>query len=393
MYKNTRFGSLMKCLSRRMTENAIKHHNSDKGCKGFTTWNHLVSMVYGQISGARSLRELEVGFNSQSRHHYHLGCREIKRSTLSDANTKRSCEVFKDLCGDLISQAHRKVRSEVQSLLYLLDSSPITLKGLGYDDWAVDNGTSRTQGLKLHLMIEAKQAVPVWIDLTAPNVNDIQKGREIEIEKSATYVFDKGYCDYNWWFDIHSAGATFVTRFKRNAGITVINQRDIPEEASDVILSDNVVTFKNKRPGGKRINHYYGQDLRQIIVPREDKERPLIIATNDMKSSALQIAALYKRRWEIELFFKWIKQNLKIKKFLGRSENAVKIQIYTALITYLLAQTYRNQSGYTNTLRMFIALLRSGLFQQPDIDYRLHKRRKYREAISLSMQEIGRAHV
>lgn len=385
MYRNTRFVSLMKGLSRKMVEQAVNQYQSDKACKGFNSWRHLVSMIYGQLSGARSLRELEAGFNNQSRHHYHLGCKEIKRSTLSDANSKRSYEVFKCICEHLISQAHKKFKTEASELLYLLDSSPISLKGLGYDNWSLDNKTCRTQGLKLHVMIEANKEMPVWIQTTAPNINDIDTGRQVTIEESATYIFDKGYYDYNWWFRIETKGAKFVTRFKSNAGLNIVETKNIPDEAKEKILEDSVVTFKNKRPGGKRKNDYYGTNLRKIVVQRDDK-KPMVIATNDMQSSALEIADLYKRRWGIELFFKWIKQNLKIKQFLGRNENAVKIQLYTALITYLLARIYKEKSGFEESFKLFIAVLRVGLFQQPETEYKVHKRRKREEAEFYSMQ-------
>jgi IS4 transposase len=178
----------------------------------------------------------------------------------------------------------------------------------------------------------------------------------------------------------------FVTRFKRNAGIDIVRQRKIPKDADLSILEDAEVTFRNKHPSGKRINHYHGTSLRRVVVSRPDSKEPLILATNDFKRSAEEIATLYKKRWEIELFFKWLKQNLKIKKFLGRSENAVKTQIYTALITYMLMHMYRTRNGMKHSLKMCLASLRSGLFQRPEVEQKIAYRRRKRRLEMQSLQ-------
>lgn len=383
MYRNTRFGALMKGLSRPAFEKIVAHYQADKHQKGFRCWDQLMAMIYGQLSGCRSLRELETGFNSQPLHHYHLGTRSIKRSTLSDANAKRSSEVFAQVCAELLGQMSRSLRNELKDLLYLIDSTPIPLKGLGFDDWAGANRSDRTQGLKVHLMIEHSQALPVHAQFTPANVNDIEVGRTLPIESGSTYVFDKGYCDYNWWFRIHQGKAFFVSRFKKNAGINVVRSMQPRGEVSADILEDSVVEFKNRHPGGQRINHYYGTELRKVVVNRPDKSTPLVLVTNDFNRTADEIALRYKQRWGIELFFKWLKQNLKIKQFLGRSENAVKIQIYTALITYMLVYLYHHRQALKTTLRMCLVELKTGLFQRPAIeDEMIRKRRQLDKAYS-----------
>ena len=301
----------------------------------------------------------------------------IKRSTLADANRKRNVEAFKELCNGLLQQTHRRVRKDCQDLLYLLDSTPIQLKGYGYD-WAEATRAARTQGLKLHLLYAPQAEVPVYANISTPNVNDIEDAQHLAIEASATYVFDKGYCDYNWWHAIDQQAAIFITRFKRNASLIKVNDRPVPAEQGDIILEDSEVRFKNKHPGGGRINHYQAT-LRRIVVHRPDKDEPLILATNDLERPAGEIAALYKKRWGIELFFKWIKQNLKIKRFLGRSDNAVRIQLLTALIAYLLIDMYRRRQGITTSLHLLVAELSVTLFQRPQIEayvsHRYHRRR------------------
>ena len=378
MYRNTRFGDVMKGLERGTFEKIVRDFEADKHSKGFRCWDQLIAMVYAQLSGCRSLREVETGFNSQTAHHYHLGSRPIKRSTLADANTKRSSEVYERVCQHLLQQAHRQVRRDVSELLYLIDASPIPLKGLGFDEWTRETHSHRTQGLKVHMVLAPDVGLPVFTEITAPNVSDVEVGREVVLEEGATYVFDKGYCDYNWWYRIHCNNSIFVTRLKKNAGIEQVESRAVPAAQAGVVLEDALVTFKHKHPGGGRCNDYHGTAFRRVVIAREGKSTPLILATNDLERSAKELGDLYKRRWEIELFFKWLKQNLKIKQFLGRSENAVKIQLYTAIITYLLVSLYRRRHGIKESLKLCLVTLRSGLFQRPEIEHRRHRKRRER---------------
>jgi IS4 transposase len=385
MYRNTRFGELMKGLPHGTFQKITKDYQVDKHSKGFKGWDHLLAMVYGQLSGCQSLRELEASFNHQSAFHYHLGTRPVRRSTLSEANSKRSSEAFSAVCATLMAQAHRKLRKDVRDLLYLIDSSPIPLKGLGYDDWTASNCSNRTQGLKMHMMIEGNHHAPILTCITPPNINDVDIGKVINIESGATYVFDKGYCDYNWWYQMHEQRAIFITRFKKNAAIEVVSQREIPE--SDTITrEDTIVRFKNRRPRGLRRNDYRETELRKVVIERPDKGTPLILATNDLERPAQEIAALYKQRWGIELFFKWLKQNLKIRRFLGRSENAVKIQIYTAVITYLLIHLYRQKNGIKQTMKLLTVTLRATLFQRTELEYVRERRRRKQHKELLDLQ-------
>lgn len=375
MYRNTRFGELLKGLSRGSFEKTVDQFQADKYSKGFRCWDQLVAMIYGQVSGCRSLRELEAGFNSQSIHHYHLGTRSIKRSTLADANAHKDVRVYEQTCKLLLSAMHRQVRKECSDMLYLLDSTPIPLKGLGYDRWTKENKTHRTQGLKAHMMIASTQGAPVYLDITPPNVNDVVAGHSIELEPGATYVFDKGYCDYNWWYQFTEKKAWFVTRFKSNAGLKLERELKVLSKDKGTILKDEIVAFKNRRPGGNRINQHYDTPLRRITVSREGKA-PLVLATNDMKRPATQIAELYKSRWDIELFFKWLKQNLKIKQFLGRSENAVRLQIYIAIITYCLMWCYRKTQGLGASMHLCLAALKTSMFQRPEMERKVMRRRQ-----------------
>jgi IS4 transposase len=364
---------ILKALPRGAFDRIVNSHQAEKHSKGFGCWDQLVAMVYAQLSGASSLRVLETGFNSQSTHHYHLGTAPIRRSTLSDANVKRKAEVFSETAQLLMSQAKRSLRRECEELLYLLDSTSITLKGRGFDTWTSGNGTRNTQGIKLHILYAGNEEIPIHQSFTAPNINDIDEGVKLKIEAGAVYVFDKGYCDYNWWNQINAQKAFFVTRFKRNAALKVESVLPIPTEDADAILKDEIVRFANLHPRGGRKNHYQ-ESLRRVTIARHGND-PLVLATNDLDCSATVIAQRYKERWGIELFFKWIKQHLRIKNFLGRNENSVRIQILTALITYLLLALYRKAQNYAGSLWILLAEVRATLFQRPAIEAERYRRR------------------
>jgi IS4 transposase len=374
MFRISRFKEILNPLPRHAFDTMVRKHQSDKYSKGFNSWSHLVAMLYAQFSGTCSLRTLEAGFNSQSHHHYHLGVDHLKRTTLADANSRRDPEVFADLARSLIGQVKRQARRQIQEGLHLLDSSSFTLKGRGFDAWTLDNRNRFTQGIKLHLLFDEGTASPLAYSFTPANVNDRDEAVKIKLESGAIYVFDKGYCDYTWWHDIDRVGAQFVTRFKGNAALKTLEKRPIPEADSDLILKDETVLFSNQHLRGGRKNPYR-QPLRRVTVARPDHDRPLVLATNDLISPASVIAQRYKARWQIELFFKWIKQHLKIKTFLGRSEKAVKTQILTALIAYLLLLIHRLTTGSKTSLWLLFNELRSTLFSRPQIDSVLRQRR------------------
>ena len=197
-------------------------------------------------------------------------------------------------------------------------------------DWAKSNG--RIRGMKAHVVYDPGRDLPQILDITDANVNDAQIGREIEIEPGLTYVFDKGYCHYGWWTAIAAAGAFFVTRPKSNMGLTVETERQYGPSRGQgfTVIADEEVVFSSKGDSKLPVR------LRRIEVVRDEDKKMVVVISNDMKRSAVEIAQAYKFRWQIELLFRWLKQHLKIRKFLGTSPNAVKLQIYAAMIAYIL---------------------------------------------------------
>ena len=385
MFSISRFSELLKLLPRNEFNRAVKQHKADQSCKSFTSWRHLLAMVYVQLSGQKSLRTLEQGFNAQSSHHYHLDCQAVHRSTLSDANQHEGrAKAFEQFATTLMAQAPRKLRGEGTELLRLLDSTSITLKGPGYDEWVKHTRTERARGIKLHVLLGLPEQAPLAASTTAANVNDIEYASQMELQRGVIYVFDKGYCNYSWWWKIQQEGSRFVTRFKSNARLEVVEAREIPKAARGVILKDERVRFANKHPGGGRRNPYT-QVLRRIEVARKDKPA-LVLATNDLKSAALKIAERYKARWQIELFFKWIKQHLRVKQMVGESYSAVRIQLFTALIAYLMVALYRKAYGIKTSLWLLLAELCSTLFQRPNSEWDRHRRAREQQADFASRQ-------
>lgn len=361
MSKISTFCAVLKAIPHRSFDESVARHHADKFCKRFNHWDHMVAMLYAQLSGAPSLRVLELSFNSHLTHHRALGAEAVRRSTLADANERRAGEVFDDAAAWLITQVSRKLRQDSKELMCLLDSTSITLKGREFDRWTLDNRTRNTQGIKLHLLLDTSTQSPTWYRFSAPNVNDVEQAGCVPLQPDGLYVFDKGYCDFNWWKKIDATGAYFVTRFKSNAALAIQEEQPIPADERDVIMRDEIVRCKRKYVGKYRVNSY-DKPLRRIVVRRPDKSTPLVLATNDLDARASDIAQRYRERWAIELFFKWVKQHLEIKSFFGRSANAVHNQVVTALISYLLVALYRQTHRLNCTMWEALSLISANLF-------------------------------
>jgi len=365
MFSISRIHEVLQSVPRGAFNRIVQQHQADRYTKGFGCWQQLLAMVYVQLSGAKSLRELEMGFNAHPNQHYHLNARGVRRTTLADANSRRSPLVFADLLQLLIAQAGRGARGQREELLYLLDATRVPL-GAG--------------AIKLHVLLDANTEAVAAASITPGNVNDITEARKLVIEPAATYVFDRGYCHYNWWHQIDGAQARWVSRFRRDARLNYLHERTVSGE----ILRDSIVAFALRTPRGGHRNSY-STPLRRIEVRRPD-QAPLVLATNDLSSPAEHIAALYKRRWQIELLFKWIKQHLQIGRFVGRNENAARIQLLTALIAYMLVLLLKVRSSFTASLWMLLAQLRHNLFQRPRTEETYWRRRKRRQLYIESVQ-------
>ena len=367
-FKISSFQQLLKPLDRRQMDRIVDRHAGDRGVgRGSGAWTcqrHLKALLFAQLGGLNSLREIEHGLEAGAASLYHLDLRPARRTTLSDASARRPVAVFRDICQLLMAQASRRLKQEGEALIRLLDSTPIQLRDPRFNWVEADN---RTTGLKVHVLYDPRARHPVALDISSPRLSDIAAGRQIELMAGTTYVFDKAYTDYDWWYQIEQAQGFFVSRLKNN-----VHRRQVMEQeaSGEAILADRRLKIGHKGPRGGKLNPLFDTDLREIVVDRPGKD-PLHLVTNDLVSSATKIADLYKERWQIELFFKWIKQNLKIKSFLGRSQNAIKIQIYVAIIAFLLLRMFNadHKAVFKHGLTALKTRLKLALFN-PFIPFR-----------------------
>lgn len=366
-YLRSAFSRLLEPLDRRMVRRAVDKYDGNRGVgEGDGAWTcqrHLKTLLFAHVAGLTSLREMTQALSARPSALYHLGLRPPKRSTLSDASAGRPAGVFGDVARHLMGALGRKLRAQGGDLIELIDASPIPVK----DERIVwPEQDSRTRGLKLYAHYDGAAQCPVVFALASPRCADLSFARTQALKAGVTYVFDKGFTDYGWWQQICTTGATFITRLKANA-----HRRDICEVQGPFkapILADRRLKLGHKAPRGGADNALYDTALREVVVARQGKPA-MILITNDFDRSPDQIAALYKQRWQIELFFKWIKQNLKIKQFWGRSENAVKIQLYVALIAFVLLRWLKDAAAraHKGSLKDLTARLKCALFDPIDL--------------------------
>jgi hypothetical protein len=359
-HKNSVFHDLLKHVPWDAFERLVAEHQADKHIRRLSTKSQFLALLYGQLSGAVSLRETVAALESHSCRLYHVGAKSVSRSTLSDANALRPCAVFSDLFATMVGQAHRGLRRAIGEATYLIDSTGLRLSGAG-SEWA--RFSANACGAKVHVVYDADAERPIYAAVTAANVNDITAAKAMPIEAGATYVFDLGYYDYGWWAKLDVAGCRIVTRFKTHTPLAVIAEQSVPEGSN--ILSDRIGLLPQRQKRSRK--NPFSDPVREIQVKIETG-KILRILCNDLDASAQEIADLYKRRWAIELFFRWVKQTLKIRHFLGVSENAVRIQIAVALIAFLLLRLAQTTQRAIKSPLTFARLVRANLMHRKRID-------------------------
>jgi hypothetical protein len=287
-----------------------------------------------------------------------LGIGKVCRSTLAEANAHRPSGLFSDLFAAFVQRAHRGLRRQLDGTTYLIDSTSVALNRHS-EHWA--RFSAEVCGAKVHVVYDPDADQPVYSAFSAANVNDITAAKAMPIEAGATYVFDLGYYDYAWWAKIDAAGCRIVTRLKRNTPLSVTREA-VPEGSN--ILSDRTGHLPARQANSRK--NPFQKEIREIRVTI-DSGKILRIMTNDLTASAQMIADLYKRRWAIELFFRWVKQTLKITRFIGASENAVRIQVAVALITFLLLRLAQATQKAVTSALAFARLVRANLMHKRDL--------------------------
>ena len=359
-HHNSVFHGVLQGVPWDVFDRLVAVHGADKRVRQLTTKSQFVALLYGQLEGASSLREIEAGLESHESRLYHLGAVAPRRSTLSEANASRPCAVFAELFAVMAARAHRPLRKSLAQTAYLIDSTSLRLDGRSLE-WA--RFSAKVCGVKLHLVYDADADRPIYAAITPARVNDITPAKAMPIEPGATYVFDLGYYDYAWWTKLDAAQCRIVTRFKRNTPLAVVEELPVP--AGGAILSDHIGHLP-QRLSNNRANPF--QDAVREVRVATESGKVLRIFCNDLDAPAQEIADLYKRRWAIELFFRWVKQTLKITRFLGTSDNAVRTQIAVALIAFLLLRLAQAaQRAITSPLR-FARLVRANLMHRRPLD-------------------------
>jgi len=326
------FAQLTDFLPRRVFDRIVDKYDGNKRVRSFTCWNQMLCMVFGQLTARDSMRDLMLSLEAHQSKYYHLGFGPtVSRRNLGTANENRNCKIFEEFAYVLITEARRSCyrndfEIDIDGNVYALDSTTIDLC-LSIFWWA--EFRKHKGGIKLHTLFDIKTSIPSFIHITTARVHDVNIMDLIAYERGSFYVADKGYTDFHRLHRINANGSFFVIRAKENLQFHRMYSRAADKTTG--VINDQV-----GRLLGYKSRNEYPEKLRRIKYYDAEHDKDLVFLTNNMELSASEIAFLYKKRWEVELFFKWMKQHLKIKSFWGTTLNAVKIQIYCAIIAYCL---------------------------------------------------------
>jgi len=359
-HHHTLLGQMLQIFPRYEFQKAVLETKAEYHSRGFSSWNHFTAMLFGQLAGQDSLRGIEAGLATQAMNLYHLGIEPIHRSTLAYANEHRTHELFKNLFFSMLSKCQviaPKHKFRFKNPLYSLDATTIDLC-LSLYNWAKFRTTKGA--VKLHVKFNHAGYLPNFAVMTTGKVHEQTVARSVPFEKQDVVVFDRGFPDFAWYATLDSKGVYFVTRAKRNIAFRIVERRDVRHLPN--ILSDQIIEFKN---------FYSKQDypnrLRRIVSKDPETGKKITILTNQLSWSARTIAAVYKERWQIELFFKTLKQQLKIKSFVGTSKNALLSQLWTALIAYLILSYLKFKSKFGWSLYTLSSILPTNLFSRRNL--------------------------
>lgn len=348
MRRNTIFLQLMQLICQYRFKKSVDRYAGDRYTKRFSCWQQLLVLLFAQAKGLTSLRDIEVSLRSQHRKWYHLGLTSVARSTLADANTNRDADILKDVFYSLLDKCRElapRHRFRFNKELYTFDSTLINVC-LSLYPWATYR--KKKGAFKLHTLYDHSGYLPSFIVLTDGRTHDINVMKDSSygvpaLSPDSILLVDRAYIDYKWLYSLTQQGLYFITRMKKNMKHTVLGQQKLPKKNS--VAADRRVHLSNYYQ-----SRYYPEPLRLVTVINPETGEPVTFMTNNFSLDAATIAELYKSRWQIETFFKWIKQNLKIKSFLGTTKNAVLTQIWAAMIYYLLLSFIKFQTKCRHSL-------------------------------------------
>jgi hypothetical protein len=355
------FSQLLKLFPRTEFQALVKRTHAERHARGFTCWGQFVAMLFCQLGRAHSLREICGGLRSSEGKLQHLGITAPARSTLAYANEHRPWQLYRAVFQALLercqAQVPRRKKFRFKNKLVSLDSTVIDLCATLFD-WAKFR---RTKGaIKLHCLLDHDGYLPSVVVITEGNRADVRVARTLRFDAGTVVVMDRGYVDYAWFGQLTAQEVFFVTRLKDNTAYNVVERRPVPDRSA--VRRDEIIELTNWDAA-----HKCPFRLRRVEVDDPDKHGTLVFLTNHLAFGATTIAAIYKDRWQVELFFKALKQNLKIKTFVGTSANALKVQVWTALIAVLLLKYLQLRSRFAWSLSNLVALLRMNLFTHRDL--------------------------
>ena len=359
------FSQLMSFISHNDFNSCVARYNGDFKTKDFTCWKHFLCMAFGQLTHRESLSDTITCLSANKEKLYHAGIgRSIAKSTLSKANENRNWRIYSDFAMLLIAQAKKLYHNEsflqipVKQNVFAIDATIVDLC-LSFFPWATFRKTK--SALKIHTQLNLKNNIPEMVTITAARISELAALDHFHFESDSIYVFDRGYMDYSRLYKIHGAGAYFIIRTKGR--MRFIRQSSNPIDKSRGIRVDQYVKIKNPDPYKK-----YPEKLRRIVFVDDVQKRKFEFITNNLELSAADISQLYKHRWMIELFFKWIKQHLKIKSYWGHSQNAVRCQIWIAISVYVLVAIVKKQLRLPQSLYEILQLLSINIFDKTPIN-------------------------
>ncbi len=359
-HHNTVFAQLLKLVPRHQFETLAKRHHVGCRFRKTSRWSQFIALATGQLAGRRSLRDIVSNLTAQSSLLYHLGARCVARSTLARVNERQPHEFYEALFSKLYRQCRSiapRHKFRFKNKLYSLDASTIELS-LSIFPWA--KFRKRDGALKLHAWLDHDGGIPAFMSLTDGKVHEVTEARKRRLPCGSIVVMDKGFLDYSWYKTLTEQGVFFVTRARKNFRYRVTERRQVNK--SKGLRADQTIVLT-----GEKSKHEDLPALRRITyVDRESGQRYEFL-TNNFSLAAATIAAIYKQRWQIELFFKWIKQNLKIKAFLGTSKNAVMTQVWVAMCIYLMLAYLKYLSKISASMQQILRLLQLNLFIRRDL--------------------------
>jgi len=360
MTKITLISQIINKLEKNIFRNLVKERQTDKYNKGINSWTHLVSMLFLHFSASNSLREISNGLMSATGNLNHLGVSKApSKSSLSYINKKRDWNLFKDYYFKMLEHlsslaGFKQKKFKIKSKIYLLDSTTISLC-LSIFDWALYR--TAKGAIKLHTILDYDSCLPVYVYMSDGKLSDVKAVQELSFRKGAVIVMDRAYLDFIMLSRWNTEGVYFVTRLKKNIKFKRLKERDLPDNRHEHILVDEYIELSEEETAQK-----YPKKLRRVVVFNEEKNETIELLTNNFTWTANTIGELYKSRWQIEIFFKEIKQLLRIKSFVGTSPNAVLIQIWTAMLTILILKYLKAIASYNWCLSNLVAFLRLNIF-------------------------------